>query len=134
MAFANAAEEAAYALDYGTPREQLSPAAQTEYDRIKQESFFASTRQQPRPAGTQAAAAAAQARPVAARYGASRRAAYGILWAGWTLILGIGSIAALASGQVLAGLVGLVLAGLAGRYDYRIWTWQAKRLLFLIIF
>jgi hypothetical protein len=28
----------------------------------------------------------------------------------------------------------LVLGGLAGRYDYRIWTWRARRLLFFIIF
>jgi hypothetical protein len=26
-----------------------------------------------------------------------------------------------------------VLAALAGRYDYRIWTWRARRLLFFLI-
>lgn len=41
----------------------------------------------------------------------------------------IGGLAAPVGGQVLAGLIGLVLAVLAGRYEYRIWTWQARRLL-----
>jgi hypothetical protein len=78
----------------------------------------------------------AQTAPVVRRagYGNGKRVAYGLLWAGWTLVLLIGGLAALFGGQVLAGLIGLVLAVLAGRYDYRIWTWQARRLLFLIIF
>lgn len=37
-------------------------------------------------------------------------------------------------GQILAGFLALVLGALAGRYDYRIWTWRARRLLFFIIF
>jgi hypothetical protein len=78
----------------------------------------------------------AQTAPVARRagYGNGTRVGYGLLWAGWTLVLLIGGLAALFGGQVLAGLIGLVLAALAGRYDYRIWTWQARRLLFLIVF
>lgn len=35
-----------------------------------------------------------------ARYSDAKRTTYGLLWAGWT--------------------------ALAGRYDYRIWTWQAR--------
>lgn len=78
----------------------------------------------------------AQAAPVVSRAGYSngKRVGYGLLWAGWTLVLLIGGLTALFGGQVLPGLIGLVLAVLAGRYDYRIWTWQARRLLFLIIF
>lgn len=66
-------------------------------------------------------------------YSHGRRAGYGILWAGWTALLLIAGFVALFGGQVLGGLLALVLAGLAGRYDYRIWTWQARRLLFFII-
>jgi hypothetical protein len=47
VAINNPAEEAAFALDYGTPREQLSRDAQAEYDRIKQERYFASTHKPP---------------------------------------------------------------------------------------
>jgi hypothetical protein len=60
-------------------------------------------------------------------------ASYGLLWAAWTLVLTIAGFSGLFSGQILAGLFALVLAVLAGRYDYRIWTWRARRLLFLII-
>jgi hypothetical protein len=37
-------QEARYALNYNGKREDLSRAAQVEYDRLKQEAFFASTR------------------------------------------------------------------------------------------
>jgi hypothetical protein len=66
-------------------------------------------------------------------YSHGRRATYGLLWAAWTLVLTIAGFSGLFSGQILAGLFALVLAVLAGRYDYRIWTWRARRLLFLII-
>lgn len=66
-------------------------------------------------------------------YSHGRRAAYGVLWAGWTAVLLIAGFSGLFGGQILGGLLALVLAGLAGRYDYRIWTWQARRLLFFII-
>jgi hypothetical protein len=36
-------QEAAYALDYGLDREGLRPEVRAEYDRIKQERYFAST-------------------------------------------------------------------------------------------
>ena len=55
------------------------------------------------------------------------------VWAGWTLLLAIGSVVTLANGSP-AGLLGLVLAGLAGWYDYRMWTGRAKWLNILIIF
>jgi len=34
---------------------------------------------------------------------------------------------------VLSGLIAFALAVITGRYAYRIWTWQAKRLIFFII-
>ena len=37
-------QEAAYAIDYGLDREGLRPEVRAEYDRIKQERYFASTR------------------------------------------------------------------------------------------
>jgi hypothetical protein len=39
-----ATQEAAYALDYGLDRDGLRPEVRAEYDRIKQERYFASTR------------------------------------------------------------------------------------------
>jgi hypothetical protein len=72
---------------------------------------------------------AARGRP----YGHGKRTFYGVLWAGWTVLLTVGGFVGLFGGQVLGGLFALVLAALAGRYDYRIWTWRARRLLFLII-
>ena len=66
-------------------------------------------------------------------YSHGKRAGYGILWATWTVFLSIAGFTGLFSGQILAGLVALMLAALAGGYDYRIWTWQARRLLFLLI-
>jgi len=66
-------------------------------------------------------------------YSDGKRIGYGLLWAGWTLLLTIAGFAGLFGGHLLSGLFALVLAALAGRYDYRIWTWQARRLLFFII-
>jgi hypothetical protein len=66
-------------------------------------------------------------------YGHGKRTFYGLLWLAWTVLLATAGFVSLAAGQVLGGLLALVLAGLAGRYDYRIWTWRARRLVFLII-
>jgi hypothetical protein len=66
-------------------------------------------------------------------YSHGRRVFYGVVWAGWTALLTIAGFAALFGGQVLGGLFALAAAGAAGHYDYRIWTWRARRLLFLII-
>jgi len=77
-------------------------------------------------------------RPTAAAlrqpYSNTKRVTYGLLWAGWTVVLTIAGFGLLSSGQILPGLIALALAGLAGRYDYRIWAWRARRLLFFIIF
>jgi hypothetical protein len=75
----------------------------------------------------------ATAAPQAFPYSPGKRAGYGLLWAVWTAVLAIAGFSALFGGQVLIGLFALVLAVLAGRYDYRIWTWRARRLLFLIV-
>ena len=82
-----------------------------------------------RPAAAPRAAGPARRTP----YSHGRRIFYGLLWAGWTALLTIAGFAGLFGGQVLAGLLALAAAGVAGHYDYRIWTWQARRLLFLII-
>ncbi|MEU4247747.1 hypothetical protein AB0F15_10070 [Amycolatopsis sp. NPDC026612] len=67
-------------------------------------------------------------------YSEGKRAGYGLLWSAWTVLLTIGGFVQLANGSVLSGLVGLGLAALALRYAWRIWTWQAKRLIFFIVF
>lgn len=66
-------------------------------------------------------------------YSHGKRAGYGLLWAAWTAILTIAGFTALFSSQILGGLFALALAVVAGRYDYKIWTWRARRLLFLLI-
>lgn len=66
-------------------------------------------------------------------YSNGRRAGYGLLWAAWTGVLTIAGFTGLFGGQILPGLVALALAAFAGHYDYRIWTWRARRLLFFII-
>ena len=67
-------------------------------------------------------------------YSESKRFAYGLLWTGWTLLLTIAGFSLLPHGStVLSGLIAFALAIITGRYAYRIWTWQAKRLIFFII-
>lgn len=66
-------------------------------------------------------------------YSHGKRAGYGVLWAVWTVLLSIAGFAGVFGGQIFTGLLALALAALAGGYDYRIWTWQARRLLLLII-
>jgi hypothetical protein len=66
-------------------------------------------------------------------YSDSKRISYGLLWAAWTVVLTIAGFGLLFSGSVFSGLLSFVLAFFAGRYDYRIWSWQAKRLLFFIV-
>ncbi len=70
---------------------------------------------------------------LATPYSEGKRIGYGLLWATWTLILTIAGFSLLFGGSVFSGLLSLVLAFFAGRYDYRIWSWRARRLLFLII-
>jgi hypothetical protein len=67
-------------------------------------------------------------------YSQGKRAGYGLLWTFWTVVLTIGGFSLLSGTSILAGLVALALAGLAGCYAWRIWTWQARRLIFFIVF
>lgn len=88
------------------------------------------------PQAPQAPAAPPLAQQIPARrlpYSPGKRAGYGLLWAGWAVVLTIIGFTGLFGGQILGGLFALVLAALAGRYDYRIWTWRARRLLFFLI-
>lgn len=63
-----------------------------------------------------------------------KRLFYGLLWTGWTLLLAIAGCSLLLRGStIFSGLLALALAVITGRYAYRIWTWQAKRLIFFII-
>jgi hypothetical protein len=88
------------------------------------------------PQAPPAAAAPPCAQQISARrlpYSPGKRAGYGLLWAAWAAVLTIAGFTGLFGGQILGGLLALVLAALAGRYDYRIWTWRARRLLFFLI-
>ena len=78
--------------------------------------------------------AAAQNSTVQHWYGNGRRIAYGSLWVFWTVMLVVVGFSLLSNGSALYGLIALALAVLTGRYAWRIWTWQARRLIFLIIF
>jgi hypothetical protein len=62
------------------------------------------------------------------------RAACGVCWAGWTVVLAVAAVITVASGNIAGFLACAVLAGLAGWYDYRIWSCQARRLTLFIIF
>jgi hypothetical protein len=69
-----------------------------------------------------------------APYSEGKRLGYGLLWSGWTLLLVIAGFSLLPHGStVFSGLLAFALAIITGRYAYRIWTWQAKRLIFFII-
>lgn len=68
---------------------------------------------------------------VARPYSETKRVLYGGYWGFVTLIL----VSVLFKPpSVGAVIVDLILAGLSGRYTYRIWNWQARRLVFFIIF
>lgn len=66
-------------------------------------------------------------------YGQVRRALYGGWWTFVAAILFVGGLAALVS-SVGTAFVGLALGALSGRYAYRIWTWRARSLWFVIFF
>jgi hypothetical protein len=66
-------------------------------------------------------------------YSQFQRVAYGSWWTFITAILIIGGFIGLVESPGVAFLA-MVLGALAGRYAYRLWTWQARRLVFFIIF
>jgi hypothetical protein len=63
-----------------------------------------------------------------------RRVLCGAWWALGTLLFGISALISLFGGHFLQFLGAAALAGLVGWYDYRVWTFKAKWLMFLIIF
>ena len=67
-------------------------------------------------------------------YSQGKRIGYSLIWAFWTFAFALGCISLMGNGSVLVGLLSGVLAFFAGRYTYRIWTYQAKRLWFFIVF
>lgn len=66
-------------------------------------------------------------------YSGFKRFMYGMWWTFVTTLLVIATLMQAASGAPGQVLVGGALAFLAGRYAYRLWTWQAKHLVFLIV-
>lgn len=73
---------------------------------------------------------AAEVRP----YSEARRVGYGLLWTAWTVVLTIAGFFLLGNASVFGGLIALVLAVVSACYAWRIWTWQARRLIFFIVF
>jgi hypothetical protein len=64
----------------------------------------------------------------------TRRLLCGIWWALGTAICGISALISLFGGHFLQFLGAAAITALIGWYDYRIWTFKAKWLTFLIIF
>lgn len=64
----------------------------------------------------------------------TRRILCGIWWALGTAICTISALISLFGGHFLQFLGAGAIAGLIGWYDYRIWTFKAKWLMFLIVF
>jgi hypothetical protein len=59
------------------------------------------------------------------------RIACGVLWAAFTVILAAGTVMEWLTGLHAASIMCLVFAVGCGWYDYRIWTFKARRLWFL---
>ena len=64
----------------------------------------------------------------------TRRLLCGIWWALGTALCGISALISLFGGHFLQFLGAAAITALIGWYDYRIWTFRAKWLMFLIIF
>lgn len=64
-------------------------------------------------------------------YSQTKRVLYGGYWGFVTLIL---AITLFNVPNIRSVIVASILAGLSGRYAYRIWSWQARHLVFFIIF
>lgn len=67
-------------------------------------------------------------------YSQFQRFGYGLWWTAVAALFLVGFVVGLATGEVGGGLTAGLLGALAGRYAYRLWTWQARRLVFFIIF
>jgi hypothetical protein len=68
----------------------------------------------------------------AARRMSTRRIIVGITWAVIALILGAGGFAELSAGITGGAILCFVLAAGTGWYDYRVWTFKARRLWFIV--
>jgi hypothetical protein len=68
----------------------------------------------------------------AARRMSTRRIIVGITWAVIALILGVGGFAELSAGITGGAVLCFVMAVGTGWYDYRVWTFKAKRLWFIV--
>jgi hypothetical protein len=77
---------------------------------------------------------APQSRAAELPYGRVRRVTYGLWWSFVATVLVLGGFAAVFGGEAGAALLVLALGALAARYAYRIWTWQARSLWFVIFF
>jgi hypothetical protein len=75
----------------------------------------------------------ARTRP-ATPYSQGKRAFYGLTWTFWTIVLIVAAFTMFNTDMVGQGLLALALSGATGYYAYRIWTWQARRLVFFIFF
>ncbi|EOD65364.1 hypothetical protein [Amycolatopsis vancoresmycina] len=67
-------------------------------------------------------------------YSQGKRAFYGLTWTFWTIALIAAAFTMFTTDLVGQGLLALAVSGATGYYAYRIWTWQARRLIFFIIF
>ena len=67
-------------------------------------------------------------------YSQFQRVAYGLCWTAISVVLVVGFFVGVATGEAVGGLVAGLLGLVASRYAYRLWTWQARRLVFFIIF
>jgi hypothetical protein len=66
-------------------------------------------------------------------YSEGKRLFYSLLWSGWTLLLAIAGFSLLLHGSTFySGPLAFALA-ITGRYAYRTWTWQARRLVLFIM-
>ncbi|MFJ9781480.1 hypothetical protein ACIRSS_17960 [Amycolatopsis sp. NPDC101161] len=67
-------------------------------------------------------------------YSQGRRVGYSLLWTAWTVVLAVAGFAMLGHDTVFGGLISLALSVVTLCYVWRIWTWQAKRLIFFIVY
>jgi hypothetical protein len=64
-------------------------------------------------------------------YSNTSRILYGSWWTFLTALFVLAFFISTAAGAPGGMLVSLVVAGLCGQYAYRLWTWQARRLVFI---
>jgi hypothetical protein len=70
---------------------------------------------------------------LASRRMSRARIVCGVLWGLIAAVIGVGGVAELTIGNVGGAVVCLVVGVGSGWYDYRVWTFKARRLLFIIM-